>query len=256
MTAPALARGRTGRRYIWPPNDNPDYVFPSVTTVLNNLNKPALPNWAAREVAKYAVENILQWQDLPPDDAVDLLKRAPHRNMKKKGDVGTAVHQVMEAWKLGETPELDLDETILPYVAGAAAYLNENVHRIVHVESTIFNTTYQYAGTCDAIVTLKTGPNVIVDWKTSNNVYPEHALQLVAYANGDFIGTPEGEAYDVPPIDYGHVVHLPGDGTYKAHKVPLTDRAFKTFVALRTLQKWRDDYESDALGDITQGPAA
>ena len=252
MTAPALARGRTGRRYVWPPQEPHDLVVPSVTTILNNLNKPALPNWAAREVAKYAVENILQWQDLPPDDAVDLLKRAPYRNMKKKGDVGTAVHQAIEGWKQGETPVLD-DIDLLPFVAGAAAFVNDNVARPLHVEATVYNRKYKYAGTCDGIFKMKDGATAIVDWKTSNNVYPEHALQLVAYANCDFVGYPNGESVTLPPIDQAWVVHLPGDGTYKAHQVNLTDRAFKTFIALRSLQKWKDDYEADVFGDITKG---
>lgn len=252
MSAPALARGRTGRRYVWPPNtDTPELVVPSVTTILNNLSKPALPNWAAKEVAKYAVENIPSWENLPPDDAVDLLKRAPYRNMRNKGDIGTAVHAAVEMWINTpglEPPELD-DLDLLPYVAGALTYLNQHVGRVLHSEVTVFNRTYQYAGTVDAIVKLNTGAIATVDWKTSNRIYPEHALQLIGYANAEFIGTTDGQESTLPPIDEAHVVHLPGDATYKAHPVQLTDRAFRTFVALRSIQKWRDDFEADAFSE-------
>lgn len=254
MTAPALARNQSGRRYVWPPNsDKPELVVPSVTTILANLNKPALPNWAAKKVAEFAVENIPSWENLPPDDAIDLLKRAPYRDMRNRGDIGTAVHGAVDLWiahhiDTDVIEEVQIDDVdLLPYVAGAVSYLNEHVHRVLHSEATVFNREYEYAGTVDAIVKLRSGPVCVVDWKTSNRIYPEHALQLVAYANTDFIGTTDGEEVQFPPITHAHVVHLPGDGTYKAHPVQLTPRAFRTFVALRSIQKWRDDYEADAF---------
>lgn len=259
MTAPALSRNKGGRRYIWPPNtDQPELVVPSVTTILNNLSKPALPNWAAREVATFAVENMLSWENLPPGDAIDLLKRAPYRNMRSKGNIGTAVHEAVELW-MGEginIPDLsgkevevdDLD--LLPYIAGAVQYLNQHVARIIHTEVTVFSRTFEFAGTVDAIVKLRTGEIAAIDWKTSNRIYPEHALQLVAYSNCEFIGRPDGVEVKFPRIEAAHVVHLPGDATYKAHPVQLTDRAFKTFVALRSIQKWRDDFEADAFDQV------
>jgi len=41
------------RTYVWPPTGE---SFPSVTTILSTLNKPALVNWAARQAATYAVK--------------------------------------------------------------------------------------------------------------------------------------------------------------------------------------------------------
>jgi hypothetical protein len=154
-----------------------------------------------------------------------------------------------------EPPVLD-DLDLLPYVAGAISYLNENVEEFLHAEVTIFNREYKYAGTCDAIVKLKNGHTAIVDWKTSKNIYPEQALQAVAYANGDFIGYPNGDHQPLPPIQEAHIVHLPGDATYKAHPVGLTLRAFRTFCALRSVQLWKDDHEADAFGETLEGPAA
>lgn len=256
MTAPTLSRNRSGRRYVWPPNtETPELVVPSVTNILGNLSKPALPNWAAKKVAEFAVENIPSWENLPPDDAIDLLKRAPYRNMKNRGNIGTAVHEAVELWIEDgiEIPDMSKAEVevedmdLLPYIAGAVQYLNQHVERVIHSEVTVFNRTYEYAGTVDAIAKLKNGHICAVDWKTSNNVYPEHALQLVAYSNAEFIGTEDGQEVTIPPIDEAHVVHLPGDATFKAYPVQLTPRAFRTFIALRSIQKWRDDYESDAF---------
>lgn len=253
MPAPALTRGRGGRRYVWPPNtDQPELVVPSVTTILGQLAKPALTNWAAKEVATYAVDNLPAWENLPANDAVDLLKRAPYRNMSRKGDIGSAVHAAIEATASEDTaPTINVD--LLPYVAGAVQFLEDHVDTILHLETTIFNRTWKYAGTCDAILTLKDGRTALADWKTSKNIYPEVALQLQAYAAGEFIGRADGTQLDLPNIDIGMAVHLPGDGTYTAKEVPLSDRLFKTFGALRTLQAWKDDYEADCFTTVHTG---
>lgn len=256
MTAPALARGKTGRRYVWPPNtDTPELVVPSVTTILGNLNKPALVNWAAKEVASYAVDNLPAWEALPPDDAIDLLKRAPYRNMSKKGDIGTAVHAAIEATASEETAPV-IDPDLLPYVAGAIQFFEDMVDEVVHLEVTIFNRAWQYAGTTDAILKLKDGRLVIADWKTSNRIYPETALQLQAYAAGEFIGWPDGRSEPLPDVEVGLVVHLPGDATYTAKEVVFSERLFKTFGALRTLQAWKDSFEADVFVAEHKGGAA
>lgn len=255
MTAPALARGQTGRRYVWPPGtDKPEMVVPSVTLILGQLAKPALINAAAKEVATFAVENILKWQDLPMRDAHDLLKRAPKRVWDVKRDLGSAVHKaietVLKTWDGEEVVVNNMD--LLPYVGAAVMYLQDHVAQLLHTETSIYNRTFQYAGTCDAIVILKDGRTAMVDWK-SGSVWPEAALQLCAYANGEFIGHDDGTSEDLPHIDLGLVVQLPGDGTYEAREVELTARMWKTFQAARTVQKWVDDYAADAFGKKHQG---
>lgn len=190
MSAPVLARDRSGRRYVWPPKGPSELVVPSVTTILGQLSKPALTNWAAKEVATYAAENMDAWQNLPMSDAIDLLKRAPYRNMTKRQNIGSAVHAAIESWQGGEPVVEDLD--LLPYIAAAVSYLDEQTTEVLEQEATVFSRQYLYAGTLDAIATLKDGRTAVVDWKTGKAIYPEAALQLCAYANAEFIGTPDG----------------------------------------------------------------
>src|SRR5690606_14403441 len=66
VSAPALARDRSGRRYMIPdpaPDGDPIECV-SVTAILENLSKPALVNWAALEVAKYAYRERNIWHQL------------------------------------------------------------------------------------------------------------------------------------------------------------------------------------------------
>lgn len=257
MTAPALARDRSGRRYMIPdpPPDGEPIECPSVTTILNNIAKPALVNWSALEVAKYAYAEREVWHKLEEQAAIDLLKRAPYRDSRKKMDIGLAVHLAVDAHlKAGiqaateEAPELDnLD--LLPYVAGALRFLDDHVERVIKSEVTLVNLTYRYAGTCDLWAQLKDGRIAPVDWKTGKRLYPEHGLQVGAYANAEFSVNADGTRHQLAPPDVGIVVHLDGDGGYTAQPVELTDQLFKSFIALRTLQKYRDTLEGTVLGD-------
>lgn len=257
MSGPALARDRTGRRYMIPDPapDGPVVECPSVTTILNKINKPALVNWAALEVAKFAVSNPDKWMSLDEQAAVDVLKRAPYRNSRKKMDIGSAVHLAIDTWiKAGKpdsiTNPTELDNLdLLPYIAGAIRFLNDHVRKIVRSEVTFANLTYRYAGTCDLVATLNDGRVAVIDWKSGKRLYPEVALQLAAYANAEFAVNDDGSRYNVAPATIGVGVHLDGQGGYTAQPVEMSDQLFRTFIALRTLQKWSDTMESSVLGD-------
>lgn len=240
--------------YAWPPPPDDVHRLVRVTSITDEIAKQKfLTQWAAKEVATYAAENILQWEKLPTKDAIDLLKRAPYRNMRGKGDRGTAVHAAIAAWVEADPenpPEVDPD--LLPYVAGAIQFLDDHAESIVHTEATCFNLTYQYAGTFDAIYRNE-GGLILADWKTSKHAYPEYALQLCGYAHAEFIGTPQGEQIPMPALEGGMIVHLPGDGTYKAHPVTFDEQMWRTFIALRTMKAWRDERESTVYGEVMKG---
>ena len=236
---------------MWPPDSDDPKVVPSVTTILDNVAKPGLVAAAGWEVARYAVDSILQWQDLPPDDATQLLAGRHRRAWNQKANLGTDVHDLIAAHIHGDPP-VDLDPKTLPYLAGALAFLTDRVHRVIHTEAVVYNLTYDYAGRVDCIAKMDDGPLAVIDWK-SGKISPSMALQLAAYANARFVGNPDGTQVTLPRIDQGWVVQLPGDGTYQAYPVPVNGRAFKTFLAYRTIQKWVDDHEGDVLGEPVAG---
>ena len=75
MASPALAvTVGTGRGYVHPVTQ---VTVPSVTTILQVLDKPALPRWAAKSVAEFATANKNSWVNLPDDAAIDLLRVHP-----------------------------------------------------------------------------------------------------------------------------------------------------------------------------------
>lgn len=104
------------------------------------------------------------------------------------GSTGTLAHDMVEAHILGNDPDAVLqaaDEGIDTDRAFAAfeAYLHWERHTklsIVTTEVQLVSEQFQYGGTPDAIGKIG-GELCLLDWKTSNRVYPDYLLQLAAY---------------------------------------------------------------------------
>lgn len=259
MTLPVLTSGKSGREYLWPPNaDVPELVVPSVTTILQEEAKPFLTPWAAKLAAEYAYDKRDALAALDREEFVQLVKGASNRYMYSRANVGNLVHAALENHVNGDEI-VHIDTDALPYFEAGISFLKELDVRADYVEATIFSRKYQYAGSCDLFGSFDWegerhyGP---IDWKTSKRIYPATALQLVAYANGDFIGTPDSVEHEIADTTLGLVVHLQPSGKWEAHPVQVNDqRLMKTFAALRTIHHWKYAIESTALGTKKKGTA-
>jgi len=174
-----------------------DERFWSVTTLLRCLDKPALLQWAAKQTATAAVDEL---DDLPSrlerdgyDETVKWLSyardRAPEQ-MLTPAERGTAVHAAIDEYvKLGKFPRMI--EQVRPYVEQFAAWADVWQPEWLYSEETVFDREYRYAGTCDAWMVIN-GRALIVDYKTSDKKrrpYPEVALQLAAYRYAELVAT-------------------------------------------------------------------
>ena len=78
---------------------------------------------------------------------------------------------------------------IAPFLVQYKRWLAESGVEIMLAERQIWNLTQGYAGTFDLIGRFKKSNRIFcVDIKTGKGTYPEHALQLEAYARGEFVG--------------------------------------------------------------------
>ena len=115
MTQPKLAenvRGR-GRHYRHPMTGD---LVPSITNILDCLAKPALPAWAAREVAGAAWDARHSLVSVPDrESAVDMLKGAPYKQRNKKADLGSLVHDVADAFAQ-DKPLPEFGDDAAPYL--------------------------------------------------------------------------------------------------------------------------------------------
>lgn len=123
-----------------------------------------------------------------------------HQNQSTKAsEFGIRVHQWIE-WALLHTPAAaglpksqvsnakalkttKLPPSVKPIVEAAIKWVESSQWKLVALEHVVYSPTLGYAGTVDAIFRKEDGSLVIVDWKTTNTVQPDYAMQLSAYAH-------------------------------------------------------------------------
>lgn len=234
--------GKTGRTYSWD-----EETFVSVTTVLGVLNKPALPSWAAKSAAEFAIKNHNTISDLlsrgQGKAAIDMVKGAPWRQRDAAADVGSLIHQTIEHIHNG-TDVMIPDDAIQP-VAHFMTWIDHFKPEILVSEGTVFNREYNYAGTLDLVAKID-GKNWLIDIKSGKGVYPEYAMQCAAYSRGEFIGHDDGTEQIMPIIDRGAVLHLRPSG-YAFVPVNIGKEVMDSFLYCRELFRWQDDISHRAL---------
>lgn len=210
MTGPinAATDPDTGlRMYTWQ-----QQVVPSVTSIRRLIGMPFnLHHWTVSKVIDRAIS-----QHQMIDAMLNRERRKYERNREANiirevskhlraaatderdiaGEKGTAIH---DAIALGLQPG-QVDQAIFGYVAQYHDWLQTMNARILWQERQVWNLTYGYAGTADALVLLPDGRIICVDWKSSRGVYLDHAIQLIAYGMGEFVG--ENDVIDQQATDY------------------------------------------------------
>jgi hypothetical protein len=260
MTSPARARSVQGARfYSW--GDRNDYV--SVTTILGaTVPKPALPAWAARTVAEFAVgQRDLLAQMVGEGDpksiagAVDWLKGAPWRDRDRAANIGTAVHAYAEAIARGATGVV-IPEDVAPFIPAFTQFLRDWDPEYIETEATVYSPGWGYAGTLDAVARIE-GKVILLDTKTGKDVYPEVALQLAGYEGADFIGRADGRTEDpLPEIEGNAVLHLRPEG-YRLVPVTVDFEAHRQWRRLVETYRYLTGPHKVAIGaDLIPGAVA
>lgn len=254
--AKQLNTERKGRFYDVPDGGK----YPSVTTILNVISKPALIAWAAnleRELVVEAAGDL--WNDVPNGDTPKMSRpafvsslrerlgktKAHQRALTKAGEIGSQVHNLIE-WNIrkGLGQEVGVEPILQDKALWAFSVWEkwaENAHfKPVFCEQTVWSNKYQYAGTMDLLAKIDTEETikVVVDWKTGKAIYPEALLQNVAYIRA-LIEMGHAE----PPI-HGLIVRLPKnekDPDPEVRLIPWAeqDGLFRAFLHARALWGWQ-----------------
>jgi len=219
---------RSQGKYTWNGEE-----YPSVTTILSVIAKPALVYWAGKVVAEEAVRRVSAGEELD----VRSLASTPNKRRGDKADVGSIVHSVLEAYADGEqvAPE-QVPSDARSYVCSLREWLAEHNAEVLHSEATVIHQEPRYAGTVDAVMRLN-GKTLLVDVKTGKGVYKEAGLQLAAYRYADFIGYADGSSEKMPEVDGAMVLHVTPDGTTDV-PFPADRETHKVFLAALTLWEY------------------
>lgn len=156
-------------------------LFPSVTTILKTLDKPALRDWLIRQ----AVLAVMTAPRLPEEELDAFVTRVletesqQDQASQQARDRGTEIHAALEAVMSGH----ECDAEIIPWIREASETLRA-AGKVSATEIILFGPGW--AGKADLI--LDCGDSeIIVDYKTTGTLpkkgsWPEHRMQLAAYA--------------------------------------------------------------------------
>jgi hypothetical protein len=166
--------------------------LPSSTTILAELNKPALIDWAARETSNYILNNIetSNKSEFKKDEIIETVNKASkqHQYIKKKAaEIGSNVHKLIENYIKNQIQNkiINLTEE-KKYPAAFDAFIKwEKDFEAIHsyTEFRVISKLWGgYAGTLDLISEID-NKIFLVDLKTSNAIYDEFIMQLASYRN-------------------------------------------------------------------------
>lgn len=171
------------RHYVGRFEDGTEVRLPSVTTILGAVYpKPWLAPWAAKAAIE-AVENCLESGVELDSFQLDICKNAHRRRSTHGKNIGSQVHEVIEAW-LGGGSWWDLTEgktqEVHRALEGWREWWDAQGLQVLTLEATVYDLDNRYAGRMD----FGSGGAkiVLIDWKTSEQWSEDWALQLVAYA--------------------------------------------------------------------------
>lgn len=159
-------------------------TYPSVTTILGQLDKPALKNWAANCAVEFIEEHIDEIQNpRGPHTIADILGRARTAFTAVSSaakSIGTEVHRMIEEYIMTGKDPKQTSEAAANSFLGFLEWESKNNVRWLASEITLFHEHIGYAGTADARAVIN-DHEYIIDFKTSKSIYDEYRIQLAAY---------------------------------------------------------------------------
>lgn len=165
--------------------------LPSVTAVLKLTPKEDLIGWVAKVIAEWCNDNIDKLMSMSRDQGVGVARYRHNDYRNDRAQVGTGVHETIEAehthsWQF---PELD-DEQLLIMEQWRLLNLEWEITPL-RSEFTVWITGVS-AGTADGLWKFRhrlTGEEftALVDIKTARRIHPEHEYQLAALAHAPVI---------------------------------------------------------------------
>lgn len=195
----------------------PDGIeYPSVTEILGSKPKPWLDAWREK------------WGVLAD------------RKTACANSIGTQFHALAEGLALNEPVYLPTDKRLAGMIMNFNEWLVSSGLRVKKTELHVVSKLYKYHGTFDAVGYLADKPKTLVlfDWKTSSDIYPEMAEQLVAYAQAYFEQTGIR-------IKRGIIVHVSKDKP--THKLTVKEYKLNKRLLNKFLKRLREFNEAKGV---------
>ncbi len=255
--ANAVTDEKTGSRWYVHPRTGERFI--SVTTVLSNIAKFGLPDWAGRLAAEATFDRlpwVVRCSRVKPcnasktdnacgqcRDCAQLWLASRHLDARDEaGDRGSRVHEAAEQIALfGEGASVD--EDIRPLVDQYLRWRGVYRPEYLATELTVISRKWGYAGTLDGILRFPTdsplppkyhhlrGIPLVVDLKTGKHIGIPEGWQVNAYARADAVLLPDGSEEPMPHVEGGLILHLRlSEGKPQMRVVHVNDANHNSFV--------------------------
>lgn len=161
--------------------------LPSVTKKLDLIGGSktgALMGWAVKEALGHVDATLRAHASAGIDEAliaevIAAGRKRPEKVKDAAADLGTRVHGLIDEWILtGSTRPQDVDEMVA--FCNFTMFVSKYKMRFLSGDLAVASLRYKYGGRLDALAEIN-GKLVLLDWKTSNAIRNDYALQVAAY---------------------------------------------------------------------------
>lgn len=185
---------RMDKNHRYTITDNGDsFHCPSVTTILNVLNKPALVEWGVKCACNYMDERlkeIFSKEDFTVESifqAVNEAREAHNRVKQEAADIGTDAHDwLAQYWlaklDLAPAPAALEEGPVQNCITAALDWVKQHEVTPVAIEQPLYSRIHRITGTADFFGNVD-GSFSIIDYKSTKAIYPELCLQVTAYSS-------------------------------------------------------------------------
>ena len=159
----------------------------SVTSITGVIDKSRpLILWAVGLMKDFLVEVVESGKIVGIDHILEASKEHTKRK-EKAADIGTQIHDWIEAWIKDEKTEIPKDPKVRNGITAFLEWINQEKLKLQHSEKVVYSKKYHYAGIMDA-EGRKNGKLYVIDFKSSkrnkyNNTgfYNEQRYQIAGY---------------------------------------------------------------------------
>ena len=165
-------------------------ALPSVTKkldIIGGSKTGALMGWAVKEALSQVKTMLLETQETGPvqvdaeliDKVVAAGRKRPGAVKDAAADLGTRVHGLIDEWIIqGYTRSLAEDEKVA--FGNFLDFVRDMGLKFVSGDLAVASLRRKYGGRMDALA-ISRGKVVLLDWKTSNAIRNDYALQVAGY---------------------------------------------------------------------------
>jgi hypothetical protein len=225
--------------------------YPSVTSLRRLLGVPfPLATWMVEQAIRAAIANTSVLDSMVAQEGdvatAKWLRVEANSKRDKAANRGTSVHAAAAE---GLRPQ-DVDEEVALPLTQYYDFLDQTKAEVLLSERQVWNLEMGYAGSLDALYRLvwdNQKRKLVTDLKTGSGLYVDHALQLMGYALGDFIGEDnirdEAATQMLLDADGLAILHLTDD-TWELVEIDPTPLLFRVFTAMVEFAHWQIDTPS------------